>query len=165
MQAIGQLHQDHADVVDHRQQHLAEVFRLPLFARRKGDGADLGDALHHVSDFGPEMLLDFFDRRQRVFDDVVEQAGGNCHRIEPHVGQDARHFQRMHQVRLSRMPYLTLVLERRKDVRPAQELALLIRGVAAHALKQVFKSDHFPAKTGKLVSNRSIGSLLTLVIP
>ena len=56
VQPVGQLDQDHADVVDHRQQHLAEVLRLPLFARRKRNGADLGHALDDVRDFGPEQL-------------------------------------------------------------------------------------------------------------
>ncbi len=33
VETIGELDQDDADVVDHREQHLAEVLRLPLFAR------------------------------------------------------------------------------------------------------------------------------------
>ena len=37
VQAVGELDQDDADVVDHRQQHLAEVLRLPLLARRELD--------------------------------------------------------------------------------------------------------------------------------
>ena len=35
VQAVGQLHENDADVVDHRQQHLAEVLGLALLARRK----------------------------------------------------------------------------------------------------------------------------------
>ena len=45
VQAIGELHQDDPDVVDHREQHLAEVLGLPLLARRELDRAQLGHAL------------------------------------------------------------------------------------------------------------------------
>ena len=34
VQAVGQLDEHHADVIDDRQQHLAHVERLPLFVRR-----------------------------------------------------------------------------------------------------------------------------------
>ena len=88
VQAVGELHEDDADVVDHREQHLAEVLRLPLLARRERDGADLGHAFDDVRDLGAEELLDALDGGQRVLDDVVEQAGGDGHRVELHVGEE-----------------------------------------------------------------------------
>ena len=142
VQAIGQLHQDHADVVDHRQQHLAEVFRLPLFARRKGDGADLGDALHHVSDFGPEMLLDFFDRRQRVFDDVVEEAGGDSHGVELEVGEEVGDREGVNQVGLARVAHLSLVLERGKDIRAPEQFDVGVRAVGPDLFEQILEANH-----------------------
>ena len=74
VEAVGELDEDDPDVVDHRQQHLAEVLGLPLFARRKRNGADFGDPLDDVGDLGAEVLLNLLDRRQRVFDDVVQEA-------------------------------------------------------------------------------------------
>jgi hypothetical protein len=100
VQAIGQLDEDDADVVDHRQQHLAEVFGLAFLARRKRDRADFGDPFDHVGDFGPEVFFDFSDGRQRVFDHIVEQAGGNRHRVEAHIRQDTGHLQWVHEVGL-----------------------------------------------------------------
>jgi hypothetical protein len=73
VQAVGELDEDDPDVIDHRQQHLAEVFRLPLFLRRERDRANLGDALDDVRDFGPEQLVDSFGRGQGVLDHVVQQ--------------------------------------------------------------------------------------------
>ena len=100
MEAIGELHQDDPDVVDHRQQHLAEVLGLPLLAGRKGDGADLGDPLDDVRHFGAEMLLNLLDAGESVFNDVMEQAGGDGHRVEAHLREHAGHLQWMHQVGL-----------------------------------------------------------------
>ena len=102
VQAIGQLHENDADVVHHREQHLAEAFGLPLFARGKrdgADGADFGDALDHMRDLGAEMLLNLLDRRQGVFDDVVQQPGGDGDRVEPHVGENIRNLEGVDQVR------------------------------------------------------------------
>ena len=73
VQAIGELDEDDADVVHHRQQHLAEVLRLTLFARRERDGAELGDALDDVGDLRSEELGNPLGGGQRVLDDVVQQ--------------------------------------------------------------------------------------------
>jgi hypothetical protein len=51
---VGQLHEDDADVIHHRQEHLPEVLGLPLLARGEADGADLGHALDDVRHFRPE---------------------------------------------------------------------------------------------------------------
>ena len=161
MEAVGELDEDDADVVDHREQHLAEVLGLPLLARRERDGADLGDPLDDVRHLGAEVLLDLLDAGQGVFDDVMQQPGGDGHGIEPHVGQDARHLERVHQVGLPRMPDLPLVLEGRKHVGPAKELAFLVRGVGSDPLEKVFESNHYlKTKSSKMVSNLSIGRWL-----
>ena len=122
VQPVGELHQDHADVVDHRQQHLAEVLRLPLLARRERDGPQLGDPFDDVGDVGAEQLADALDRRLRVLDDVVQQAGGNRHDVELHVRQLVGHLERVDQVGLPRVADLPLVLEGGEDVRPPEQL-------------------------------------------
>ena len=48
VQAVGELHQDHPDVVDHRQQHLAVGLGLALLAGGERDLRDLGDAFDDV---------------------------------------------------------------------------------------------------------------------
>jgi hypothetical protein len=47
---------------------------------------------------GPEQLLDALDRRQRVFDHVVEEAGGDGDRVELQVGQKIGDSEGMDQV-------------------------------------------------------------------
>ena len=142
VQPIGELDQDDADVVDHRQQHLAEVLRLALLARRKRDRAELRDPFDHVGDVGSEQFLDAIDRRLRVFDDVVEEARGNCHDVQFHVGELIRHFERMHQVGLSGMAHLPLVLERREDVRAPQQFDIGIRVAGPNLFSEVLEPDH-----------------------
>ena len=94
VEPIRELHQDDADVIHHRQQHLAEVLSLALLAGRERNGADLRDALDDVRDLGAEELGDAFRGRQGVLDDVVQEAGGDRHDVELHVGEEVGHLQR-----------------------------------------------------------------------
>ena len=142
MQAIGELHEDHADVVDHRQQHLAEVLRLALFGRRERDRADLGDAFDDVRDVFAERLADLFRGGERVFDDVVQQAGGNADGVELHVGEDVGDLERMDEVGLARMAHLSLVLQGRKHVGPAEQLEVRVGAVALDLIQQILEANH-----------------------
>ena len=142
VQPIRQLHQDHPDVVHHRQQHLAEVLRLPLFARRELNRSELGHPLDHVRDVGAEQLADPLDRGLGVLDDVVQQARGDRHHVELHVGQQVGDLERMHQVRLSRMAHLALVLEGGKDVRPPQQFGVGVRIAGPDFFDEVLEPDH-----------------------
>ena len=131
VQPVGELDQDDADVIHHRQQHLAEVLGLALLARRERNRADLGDALDDVGDLGAEELGDALGRRQRVLDDVVQQAGGDGHDVELHVREEVGDFERVNEIRLAGMAHLSLVLEGGEDVRPPQELEVRLGAVGS----------------------------------
>ena len=153
VESIRQLDEDDANVVHHRQQHLAEVLDLPLLAGRKRDGADFRDTLDDVRDVVAEGLANSLDRRQGVFDDVVQQAGGHAHDVELHVRQDVGDFERMDEIRLARMADLPLVLEGRKHVRPAEQLEVCVWAVAPDLFEEVLEANH-----DGLVSNYQKGS-------
>ena len=142
VQAVGELHQDDPDVVDHRQQHLAEVFRLPLLARRERDRAQLGHALDNVGDIGAEQFRDALDRRLGVFDDVVEQPGGDRHDVELHVGELIRHLQGVHEIRFPRVANLPLVLEGGEHVGPPQQVNIGVRVDPPDFFDEVLEPDH-----------------------
>ena len=142
VQPVGQLDDDDADVVDHRQEHLAEVLGLALLARRKRDRADFGDALDDVGDFRAKQLLDALDGRQGVFDDVVEQPGGHGHHVQPHVGEEIGHFEGVDHIGLAGMAHLSLVLEGGKHVGPAKQLEVGIRVVPPDLLDQILEANH-----------------------
>ena len=142
VQAVGELHHDDADVVDHGEEHLAEVLRLPLFARRERNRAELGHALDDVRHLGSEQLLDALDRRERVLDDVVQQAGSDGHDVESHVREDVGDLERMDEIRLTGMANLSLVLERREDIRLSQQFDICVRRAGPDLLDEVLEPNH-----------------------
>ena len=110
VEAIGELDEHHADVINHGEHHLAQVLCLRLFAGGEVDLADLGDALDDVRNLLAEFLANVNDGDRGVFDRVVEQPGGDGDRVHLHIGEDHRNFQRMHQVRLTRGAGLAFVV-------------------------------------------------------
>jgi hypothetical protein len=147
VQAIGELDEDHANVVDHRQQHLAVVLGLPLLAGREGDLGDLGDPFHDVEHVDPEVLLDALGCREGVLEHVVQQPDRDADRVHPHLGQDRGHLQRVDQVGLPRGSHLALVLDRRKDVSLAEDLEIGVRVVPFHRFLDVLEADHDLARS------------------
>ncbi len=142
VQAVGELDENHADVVDHREQHLAEVLRLPLLARRKLDRAEFGDPFHHVRDVRPEQLTDALNGGLRVLHDVVEEPGGNRHHIQLHVGQQVGDLDRVYQVGLAGVTDLSLVLEGGEHVCPPEHLDVSLGVVAPDFLDEVLEPNH-----------------------
>ena len=93
---VGELDQHDADVVHHRQNHLADVFGLAGFRRHHVKATDLGDALDEVSDFSAEAFRDPRDGKLGVFDNVVQQRRGERGRIQAHVRENVRDLKEMH---------------------------------------------------------------------
>ena len=108
----------------------------------KRNGADLGHALDDVGDFGPEQLADALDGGQRVFDDVVEEAGGNGDGVELHVGEEVGDGQGVDQVGLPGMAHLSPVLEGRKDVGPPEQLDVGVRAVGPDFFEEILEANH-----------------------
>ena len=113
----------------------------------KRDGADLGHAFDDVGHLGAEQLPDALDGGQRVLDDVVQQAGGDRHDVELHVGQEVGHGERVNQVGLARMADLSPVLEGREDIGPPEQLDVGVRAVGPDLFEEVLEANH-----GKSVS-------------
>ena len=77
VQSVGEFDEYDADVIDHGEHHLAQVFSLRFLARGEIDLADLGDAFDDVRDLLTKFFADVDDGDRGVFDGVVEQAGGD----------------------------------------------------------------------------------------
>ena len=137
VQAVGQFDEDDANVVDHRQHHLAEVFGLLLFAGREIDLADLGDAFDDVRDLLAEFFADVDDRDRGVFDRIVQQPGRDRDRIHLHFGQHQRHFQGMHQIRLARGAGLAFMMFQGIVVGFLDDGEIVVRTVLLHPLHQI----------------------------
>jgi hypothetical protein len=80
VQAVAQLDQEHAQVLRHRHDHLAEALGLAILTRGEVDFAELGDTIDDGRHLLPEAALDLLEAGGRVFDHVVQQtrahAGG-----------------------------------------------------------------------------------------
>ena len=107
-----------------------------------GIAPQLGDPFDDVRDLGAEQLADALDRRLRVLDDVVQQAGGDGHDVELHVGQLIGDLERMDEVRLARVADLPLVLEGREHVRPPEQLDVGVGIAGPDLFDEVLEPDH-----------------------
>ena len=142
MQAVGQLDQHHADVVDHRQHHFADVFRLRLLARGKVDAIDLGDAFDDVRHLLAKFFSDLLGGYRGVFHRVVQQTGGDGGSIQPHFRQDDGNFQGVNQVGLAGLARLAAVIFQRELVGAAYHVQIVVRTVLPGDSEQVSKPGH-----------------------
>ena len=101
VQPVGELDEHDADVLRHRQQHLADVLRLLLFVAARAELAELGDAIDETADLRPETLLDVGDGVIGVLGNVVQQSRHDCVLVEAELGEDPSHGQRVADVRLA----------------------------------------------------------------
>src|SRR5258706_12844582 len=95
VQAIGQLHDHHANIVDHGQDHLADVFGLARFGSEHVEAADFGYAFDETGGFFTESFLNARDGKFSVLNHVVEKSGGKSGRVHAHVGENVRDFEKM----------------------------------------------------------------------
>ena len=148
MQAIGELHHHHANVVDHGQQHLADVFGLARLGRQQVEPADLGDAFHQPRHVGPELLGNLFQGDFGVFDYVVKQRGAQRGHVQPHVREQMSDFHGMRKVGLAGAARLRLVLLGGEIVGAAQEFEIVARPVAMHLVGQLDEAQVHRAPRG-----------------
>ena len=101
VRAVRELDHDHADVADHREDHLAEALGLRFLAALELDLVELGDAVDEFGDFLAEALLDLGCGGRRVLDDVVQDRGGQRRAVHVQVGQDVGDRDRVRDVGLA----------------------------------------------------------------
>ena len=142
VQAVGELDEDDADVVDHGQHHFAEVLGLRFFPGGEIDFADLGDAFDDVRDLFAELLADFNGGDRGVFDGVVEQAGGDGNGIHFHVGEHVADLERMHQVGLARGAGLSGVVLLGEFVGLLDQVEVVVGTVLAQLPHQLAEAGH-----------------------
>ena len=89
VQPVGELDEDHPQVLDHRQQHLAVGFGLAGFAALVLEALDLGHAVGQGGDLGAELGGDLLQGHRGVLEHVVQQSGGYRGRVETELREDA----------------------------------------------------------------------------
>jgi hypothetical protein len=100
--AVRELHQDHADVAHHGEQHLAEALGLRLLATLELDLVELGDGIDQLGDVLAELLGDLFLGGRRVLDDVVQDRRDDGLGVHVQVGEHIGRGDGMRDVGLAR---------------------------------------------------------------
>ena len=136
MQAIGELDEDDANVLDHRQHHLAKAFGLRLGAAVKLDLVELADTVDQQRDIGAEIFLDVGQRSRRVFDHVVQDRSGNGLRVEMHVGQLLGDGDRVRNVGFTGLAGLALVRRSTELIGAHDHFDLRFRQIALERVEQ-----------------------------
>ena len=90
----------------------------------------------------PNSLLDVVGRRERVLDDVVEEAGADARRVEPQVGDDAGDAHGVDDVRLTRLSGLPCVHPEAVVVGPLDQVGVDRRLVGPDAIDELFCLKH-----------------------
>ena len=116
VQPVGELDQQHADIVGHGEQEFAQIFRRPLIFGHGFDFRQLGDAIDHARDILAERGLYLFIGDQRVFDRVVQQGSDDGLIVEMEVGQYPRDFNRMAEIGVAARAFLAPMFLHRKHI-------------------------------------------------
>ena len=142
VQSVGELDEQHADIVRHCEQELAEVLGGALALALRLDLGQLGDAIDEARNIGPEMLLDLLGRRKRILDRVVEDRGGDRLVVKTKIGEDAGHLDRMAEIGIARGAGLRPVRLHREDIGAVDQRLVGVRVVALDLLDQFILPEH-----------------------
>ena len=124
VQAVGELDQDHAHVLRHRDDHLAVVLSLRLLAALELNPRQLGDALDELRDLVAELGSHLLDVRVGVLDDVVQERRSDRLLVQPQLGTDLRGAPRMVDELLAGAALLSLVCGRGEAEGPREQVAV-----------------------------------------
>jgi hypothetical protein len=98
VQPVGELDQQHPDIVGHGEQEFAQILGGALGFGLRLDLRQLGDSVDQPGDRGAEALLDLFGGSDRVLDRVMQDRGRDRLVVELQVGQNARDFDRVAEI-------------------------------------------------------------------
>lgn len=100
VQAVRELDHDDADVLGHREEHLAIALELRLFLRFILQAAEFRHAVDEHRDLVAEHLLHLVVRVDRVLDDIVQESRADGRIVEVQLREDLGDMQRVDDVRL-----------------------------------------------------------------
>ena len=143
MQAVGELDHDDADVLRHREEHLAIVLELLLLARLVLDLAELRHAIDEHRDFLAEHLLDLLVRIDGVLHDIMEERRADGHIVDVQLRQDLRDMQGMDDIFLAGNTLLPLMRRVRELVRALDQTDIRLRLIALDRLDDGFDGNRF----------------------
>ena len=137
VQAVGEFHQDHADVPRHCQDHLAQILRLLFRFGLELDLGDFGDAVDQFRHLLAEFRRQLFLGDAGILDHIVQHGRHQRGVVHVHIGENVGHRQRMRDVWVPGPSILALVGGLGEIVGAHHRGDLLVRQVAAQTFFQV----------------------------
>ena len=95
VEAIGELDENDADVLRHRDDHLPIVLGLGLLTALEADPRELRDTLDEQGDVEAELRAELLDVGVGVLDDVVKESRRDRLLVEVKLGADPGHAERV----------------------------------------------------------------------
>jgi hypothetical protein len=95
VEAVGKFDDHDANIVDHGQNHLANIFGLARFGGQHVETANFGYAFDEPGSFFAKTFPNARNGKFSVFNDVMEKSGGKRGGVHAHVGENVRDFQEM----------------------------------------------------------------------
>lgn len=149
MQTVGELDQQHADVVGDRQQQLAQVLGLLGLARHQFEPLQLGQALDQRADLVAEDMVDLGPRRLGVLDGVVQQRSHDRRVVELEVGEDRGDLERMREIGVAGGACLRAVRLHGIDIGAVEQVLVGVGVIGTDALNKVILSHHACPRLGR----------------
>ena len=121
---VGELDQDDADVLRHRDDHLAVVLGLGVLAALELDARQLGDAVDELRDLVAELGAELLEVGLGVLDDVVQERCCDRLLVQAELGADLRDAERVVDEVLAGAALLAFVRARGEAERRGDQLAV-----------------------------------------
>ena len=148
MQPVSQLHEKNANILGHGQHEFSQVFRLAFVVGGGLQAGELGHALDQLADFGTEQTVDIGAGNLRVLDHVVQQRGDYGRGIQPIVGEDAGHLDRVGEIGIAGGPGLGPVHLHRIDIGPVEQVLVGAGVVGLDPLDQLILPQELRRRSG-----------------
>jgi hypothetical protein len=101
MKPVSQLYEKYSNVAAHRENHFAKILGLPLFLGLKLNFTNLGYAIDESRNLRAEEAFQVLNGGQSVLHRIVQKAGCNRGFIQLHLGKNASHRHRVHEIWLT----------------------------------------------------------------
>ena len=110
MRAVGEFHEKDADILAHRQKKLSEILGLRAAGQGlDGKPAEFCHTVDKLGDIAAKLIIKRIKGHIAIFDSVVKKRGDDALLVEPHIGEDIGHRDRMCEIGFSRRPCLAIM--------------------------------------------------------
>ncbi len=129
VEPVGEFDDHDANIVDHGQNHLANVFGLARFGGQHVEAANFGYAFDEPGSFFAKTFLNARNGKFSVFNYVMEKSGGKRGGVHAHVGENVRDFQEMCEIGIAGAAELVAMALRGNFVGAANQPGIIGRTI------------------------------------